>query len=297
MNRRFVLALVASAVFGLLAIWVFRSMLQTAVDKAREGVPNQIVFATTKIPAGTTITPQHVKMVPYSTSSLPEGAIRSTQDVIGKIAQTDLEANLPVRAQNIATTKDSRLPLVIRPGYRAMSIRVDEATSVSGFATPGSIVDVQAVITPSANSKPVAKTIVQYLRVLATGRETQASEAQGKMGNTVTLEVTPAQAGMLNLAMREGTLSLILRHPADKDLEDVPTIVTTHFIEDYKNDPPRPAPTPITTSVPPFGPYWMTPTPTPKVAPLPTPTVGPTQKMAAVKVYEGTKETMFNVRQ
>ena len=270
MNRRFVFALAASALFGLVAILIFQQILRRQIETTGRQGQTGIVYATTKIPAGTSITPNQLKITYHESLSLPEGSYLSIKDAVGRIPLSDVEPNIPVTAKNTASSDQSGT-LIMEPGKRGMSIRVDEATSVSGFARPGSYVDVGAVLTPSQNSKPVSKVIVQNLRVLATGRETQAkAEGQGRGSNTVTLEVTTAQAGMLALAMREGSLYLILRHPADKDIEPVQSVVMNGMVDDYKTDAPRTAATPQPT--PQLYPRWGDPMPTPKVNPSPAPT-------------------------
>ncbi|MBS1809624.1 MAG: Flp pilus assembly protein CpaB [Acidobacteria bacterium] len=297
MNRRFLLALAASALFGLVAIMIFRNILQRQVDDVKNRNPNQIVHATTKIPAGTTIAANQVRLAPYATVPLPEGSFSLPADVIGKIAQVELDANLPIQAKNIATLDKVGPGNRLKEGSRAMAIRVDEASSVAGFTTPGSIVDVVAVVTPSANSKPVSKVIVQNLRVLANGTNTQArTEAQGRVGNTVTLEVTPAQAEILTLAMREGTLHLLLRHPADEEYVNVPPVVMTGVVDEYKTDSRNTTPATNTTAIPTNYPGWFTPPP-PKSSPTPTATPSPAMRMAQVRVISGDKVDTVQVRQ
>jgi pilus assembly protein CpaB len=296
MNRRFMMALAASALFGLVAILIFQKILQNTMKDVGHRDQTQIVYAATKIPAGTTITQTQLKLAFQETQSLPEGRLLNAQDAVGKIAQVDIDPNLPITTKNTSSS-DQAGTLLLELGKRAMSIRVDEATSVSGFARPGSYVDVGAVLSPGQNSKPVSKIIVQYLRVLATGRETQAkSEGQGRGGNTVTLEVTPAQAGMLTLAGREGSLYLILRHPADKDIGPVLPVVMGGMVEDNKTDVPRTATTSQPT--PQIYPYWgNNPALTPTPKPSPTPTPSPSLKMASVRVIAGDKPSEIMVRQ
>lgn len=286
MNRRFFIALAFSALFGLLAILIFKTILEKALQAEKGKQPNQIVMAVAKIPFGTAITRDQVKLEPYSMSA-PEGTFSNVGDVIGKFAQTEIDANVPVQAKHIATSDYIGPRTKVRKDYRAMAIRVDEASSVAGFATPGSTVDVVAVITPGTNAKPVSKVIVQDLRVLANGQQTQArTDGQGRIGNTVTLEVTPAQAEMLTLAGREGTLHLLLRHPADRDVLPVPPVVMPQMVDSYPDDT-RPAPTvsPSTkVSLPTF-------------TPTPTPTPSPTPKVVAVQVMSGGKVDNIPVRQ
>ena len=142
MNRRFLLALVASTLFGLVAILIFRNILRNQVALERDRSPNQIILATAKIPAGATITASQVKLAPYATVPLPEGTFNVVADVIGKIAQVELDASMPIQAKNIVTADRVGVGNKLKEGMRAMAIRVDEASSVAGFSTPGSIVDI-----------------------------------------------------------------------------------------------------------------------------------------------------------
>jgi pilus assembly protein CpaB len=287
MNRRFLLAVAASALFGLLAILIFKAILEKQVAIGRAQTPNQIVLTTAKIPPGTVVAQNQVKLAPYPTVA-PEGSFTNLTDVVGKVAQIELDANVPIQAKQISAADRQGPGNRLKEGYRAMAIRVDEASSVAGFAAPGSTVDVVAVVTPGANSRPVAKVIVQNLRVLANGQQTQArTEGQGRIGNTVTLEVTPAQAEILTLAGREGTLQLLLRHPADSEIVFVPPVVMPSFVDSYPDSRPTPSVTPTRSNFPPL--------PTPSLAPTPTPS--PVVKMASVRVISSGKVENVAVRQ
>ncbi len=292
MNRRFIMALAASALFGLVAILVFQKILQNRIDNVpRTG--QRIVYAAARIPAGTTIAPNQLKLVYQEAQAVPEGSFANLQDAVGRVPVVDVEPNLAVTTKN--TTSADRVGTLInlKPGMRAVSIRVDEATSVSGFAQPGSYVDVGAVLSPSPNSKPVSKVIVQNLRVLANGRDTQAKSDGQRSGSTVTLEVSPAQAGMLALATREGSLYLILRHPADKELGAVPPVMMSGMVDDYKAEAPRTTNTPQPPPL--IYPPWN-PTPTPKPDPSPTPTASQPSRVA-VRVIAVDKSSEVTVRQ
>ena len=284
------MALAASALFGLIAILIFQKILQNRINTIGHRDQTQIIYAATKIPAGTIIAPNQIKPLFQESLALPEGRLLNAQDAVGKIAQVDIEANVPITTKNTTSSDKAGTLVNLKQGMRAISIRVDEATSVSGFTQPGSIVDVGAVLTPSQNSKPVSKVIVQNLRVLANGRDTQVkTEGQARSGNTVTLEVTLAQAGMLTLAGREGSLYLILRHPGDSEFQPSLPVVMGGMVDDV----PRPATTQQPT--PQFYPPGGYPTPTPKLSPTPTPS--PSLRMAQVRVIAGDKPSEVLVRQ
>jgi pilus assembly protein CpaB len=292
MNRRFILALAASVLFGLVAILVFQKILQNRLEGVQRTGQTQIVYAATRIPAGTTIAPHQLKLIYQAAQAIPEGSFANPQDAVGRVPVVDVEPNLPVTAKNTTTADKAGTLTSLKPGMRAVSIRVDEASSVSGFAQPGSYVDVGAVLSPSPNSKPISKILVQNLRVLAYGRDTQAKTEGTRSGGTVTLEVTQAQASMLALAGREGPLYLILRHPADKEPQPETIVQIGGMVDGYKDEPsPRPTTTPQPT--PQFyPPYYVTPTPRPD----PTTTPSPTSRLA-VRVIAGDKSSEVTVRQ
>ena len=293
MNRRFLLALVASALFGLVAILIFRNILQRQLEGERNRNPNQVIIATTKIPMGATITANQVKLAPYLMAP-PEGTFNVVADVIGKVAQVELDASMPIQAKNIVNADRVGVENRIKDGMRAMAIRVDEASSVAGFATPGSVVDIVAVVTPTTNSKPVSKVIVQNLRVLANGTQMHArTEAQGRVGNTVTLEVSPAQAEILTLAMREGTLHLLLRRHADDSYVNVPPVVMTGVVDEYSKSDARTTPSPQSSSS--NTPPWFS--PSLKPSPSPTAVASPTVKLATIRVISGDKLETVSIKQ
>ncbi len=287
MNRRFLLALAAAVCFGLLAIFIVQKILVTKMGVDQQTKVVSVIFAKSKIAAGTTITESQLKTGIYQRADLPEGTLLEAKQVIGKIATNDIEANLPITNKNLATLGQN---LSISEEKRAITIRVDEASGVAGFATPGSYVDVIAVMTPGGNARQISTVVAQNLRVLANGQQTQVkNDGTNKMGNSVTLEVTPAQAEVLTLSMREGSLHLILRNPANKDSVSVPPVQISNLMDvPDRTTTAATQPPPSRMQLPPSSPK---PTATPVLAP------SPGTRLAVVKVYEGTKETSVTVRQ
>ena len=118
------------------------------------------------------------------------------------------------------------LAAVLRPGMRAVTIRVGPATSHAGLVDPGDRVDVilSAEVQISEQERAVlAGTIVEDVRVLAVDRVIEnLAEASGSGPAlerseivTATLEVTPDQGRRLVLGGHEGVLSIAVRSLAD----------------------------------------------------------------------------------
>jgi pilus assembly protein CpaB len=117
------------------------------------------------------------------------------------------------------------LSAVLKSGFRATAIRVDDVTGGAGLIRPGNLVDV--VVSGKFNHGPnrseeipTAKTLLRGVRVLAVNRDIvlqensrvelpSGSSSRDNKG-TVTLEVAPTEVELLTVARTMGVLSLAL---------------------------------------------------------------------------------------
>ncbi|MDR1658286.1 MAG: Flp pilus assembly protein CpaB [Deltaproteobacteria bacterium] len=117
------------------------------------------------------------------------------------------------------------LAAVLKPGTRAMAIRVDDVTGGAGLIRPGNRVDVIMSGTFSEGDGTVesatAKTLLSAVRVIAVNRDIglpkpnndtslRASAQREATKGTVTLEVSPKEVELLTVAKTLGVLSLSL---------------------------------------------------------------------------------------
>ena len=92
---------------------------------------------------------------------------------------------------------------------------------VAGFALPGNFVDIIVNTKKEEGSgnnkstKEISKIVLEHILVLAVAQEAGRDETTPKVVNAVTLEVSPEQAEMIDLARSIGDLSLVLRNQAD----------------------------------------------------------------------------------
>jgi pilus assembly protein CpaB len=103
---------------------------------------------------------------------------------------------------------------VLAPGKRAISIQANEIVGVAGYVHPGSRVDIM-VNTREGQEKQISKIILTNLLVLAAAQDDKRDQTKPKVVSTVTLEVDPQQAEIVDLARSIGTLSMVLRNPLD----------------------------------------------------------------------------------
>lgn len=105
---------------------------------------------------------------------------------------------------------------------------------MAGFVAPETYVDVIAIMQPQLDgAKAVSKVILQKVKVLAGGQKMETkSDGKAALVNTVTLEVTPAQAEKLKLAEAEGRLQLSIRNGIDQIIEKTPGATKRDVIND-----------------------------------------------------------------
>ena len=103
---------------------------------------------------------------------------------------------------------------------RAVALRVNEVVGLAGFVVPGMRVDVlMAGNAPSAEQArfgTLCRTILQNIEVLSAGQKfDKTNDGKPESAQVVNLLVTPSQAEILNLAMSETKVQLVLRNPLD----------------------------------------------------------------------------------
>jgi Flp pilus assembly protein CpaB len=166
-------------------------------------------------------------VVRYPKELLPDQAMVQESEVLGRVSigRHSGARRRCLSRQLAGLGAQPGLSGVTPAGMRAVSVRVDEASSVGGFVSPGTYVDVIAIITAAARRRApgVEGHSAEGSRA---GRRSadEATAAEGKpaLVNTVTLEVTPAQAEKLKLAEAEGRLQLSIRNATDLVIETTP---------------------------------------------------------------------------
>jgi pilus assembly protein CpaB len=155
---------------------------------------------------------------------VPAGAILETPDtkigLPGSLVRKFVDAGSPVTLHDILRPRDRGfLASVLASDSRAISIKVNEESGVSGLIRPGDYVDVQLTqVFDKANParRALSETVLHNVRVIAIdqeiaqgGRSTISSA--GKVAQTVSLELTPEQVKKIAVAKQLGTLSLAVR--------------------------------------------------------------------------------------
>jgi pilus assembly protein CpaB len=122
---------------------------------------------------------------------------------------------------------------ILEDGKRALTVKVDEVAGVAGFIHPGDRVDVLMDMAMQGESKSehLSKTILHDISILTTGQIwEQKGENKPMVVNTVTLELTPEQAEVLNLASNQGKIRLALRNRNNRTVAQTQGVTTSILI-------------------------------------------------------------------
>jgi pilus assembly protein CpaB len=176
-----------------------------------------VVVATSGIKRGDTVSAENVKVVDWPKNAVPDGAFTTLESSIGTVARTPIFENDPITQHKVVDANSkSVLSMLIPDGRRAISIKVNEVTGISGFVAPSSRVDVLVSLPQKDEDQARTKVVLQDIEVLAIAQAIEQRENKPVIVNTVTLNVLPTEAESLTLAANEGSLQLTLRNDRDQ---------------------------------------------------------------------------------
>lgn len=221
--RRFYISLGAGVVLAILAVVVIRLYVGAALRGAQEpdSAFTRVAVVTRDLPSGTVLAPVDIRLVRWPKDSVPAGAFdavdaifKGAKSVNERISLVAMAAGEPILRSKIAGLGSRPiLSSMVGEGMRAISVKIDDVSGVSGFILPGNRVDV--ILTRhvgTSNANLVTDIILQNIKVLGIDQLASTESDKPVVGRTATVEVTPEQAGKLVLAQQAGTLSLALRN-------------------------------------------------------------------------------------
>jgi len=192
-----------------------------------------VLVAAKDVPAGHIIVVADLRWQSWPDKSVPQQYVvrkdATSTDIpanyVGTVVRRGIVASGPITSDNLIKLGDRGfLAAVLKPGTRAISVRVDESTGVAGLIYPGDRVDVILTHEVGVKGKEadrdtehkvrVSETILSNVRIIAIDQsleDLKANKAQTRAPKTVTVEVTPHQAEMITVATRMGTLTLTLQ--------------------------------------------------------------------------------------
>lgn len=224
MKLRVVLPIVLALVAGLGSLTVLDQVLNKQDSEVAPVQSLQVIVASKPLKPSETVTAELVEISQLAADMVPEEHYTELEPVVGRVLASYVPAGWPLTPEHLQpegfhTGFESRIP----KGYRAVAIKVDEWSSVSGFVLPGSRVDIIAPVRVPNTKIVKSKTILQYVEVAEIGSGTSREDLQSEHGEarapqgdrrTVILFLTPREVEILHQTDRR-RLTLALRSAAD----------------------------------------------------------------------------------
>jgi pilus assembly protein CpaB len=288
LDRRFLIIVGSSLVWGLLVSLVFYRVAQGSRNQAPE---KALVVAAQPLSPGAAIEAGAVKTVRVQANLFPKGGYSRVEDVMGRPVISSIEPDEPVVDSRLAARGSGfGVAPMIPTGMRAVSVRVNDVAGVAGFVLPGMHVDVLVTGRPPGADDTFAATVLQNVTVLSAGQTVQTDgKSQSMSVPVVTLLVDPVQAESLTLAASEGHLQLVLRNSSDQKMEATARRelrdLYAHGVPVNADPAPRPAVAAMWAAAPP---QRRAPSP----APAPMPVVSAAPAVDTIILIRGTQKTV-----
>jgi pilus assembly protein CpaB len=231
-----------AVVAGLLATFgIHRYVVnKTQVAPAPTGM---VVVATGDIAPGTALAGGSLKLVSWPKELIPPQCAASLNQVEGRVVTFPISSGEPIMFSKLAPVGTAAgLSGLLDKSKRALTVRVDDVTGVAGFLHPRDRVDVLADMKIKGGvDENYSKVILQDIMVLSIGQIwQQTGDDKPTVVNAVTLELTPEQTEILNLASNEGKIRLALRGGGNKATVETSGVAISNLFAGMMKPPPAP---------------------------------------------------------
>lgn len=228
-SRKTLILALAGGILGVTASVMAYHYLEREEAQFREQVLSKqshndtlVVVAKADLAAGTALGENNMatRHVPrdyvYPETVLPENFSK----ISGQTLIRPLSKGQPLLSSYLSEGGVTGLSDKVKDGRRAVTINVDEVSSINGMIHPGDRIDLLFSVRGSSSGASIAP-LLQNVGVLATG--SQYAPANGQPGQdkfglsyaTLTLDVTPEEAERIILAREIGILTATLRGRSD----------------------------------------------------------------------------------
>lgn len=279
--NRYSVVLVATVITAGMATFGVYRVIETTRTQNRV-LLRPVLVATKDIPEGMSLTRGALDRKDWPIVSVPPGAFSDIDSVVGRVTRVPVYAGeviVPGRLAPVGTGPG--LQVKITPGKRAMAVKIDDVVGVSGLIQPDSRVDVLVTLRDKGpDGEQISKLFMSNMRVLSVGTVDRSGPDNSPIiATSATLEVTPIEAERLAVAMRDGTIQLVLRGFGDPDTVSTKGATSVDVLQ----RPPKPVPPPVVDDAPRARPRVAQRPVKVAAPPAPPPITGPVVPVAAPK--------------
>lgn len=241
-RAKLLVALGLAVTCAIAAVYLSNAWMQSQYDRFRNANAQQpvaekpavtVVVAAKPLQYGVAISPGAIKEIEWPADAIPAGAFRSTKDLItsegARVVLTSIALNEPILPGKITDPgQAASLSALLRDGYKAVTVRIDDVLGVAGLITPGDRVDVlwtRVQGTSGQADETYTEVLLRGVRVLALDQKVEEAgkvdKAPGGFAKAATLEVSTLQAQKVALATSTGKLALALQHVTEDNSDAI----------------------------------------------------------------------------
>ena len=192
---------------------IYKSQLDKTEDMVKAIVPSR------KLLRGETITGELlvIREIPVAYADSNRVTEADYEIALGQRVDFDIDRGVPLLWAHLEGGKSPTFSGQVPEGLRALTVRVDEINSISGFLQPDDRVDL--LLSHGSGDKQEIFPLIERLDVIATGEQTVVDKngtGATRGFSTITVQVTPDEAQRITLAQSVGKITAVLRNPDDE---------------------------------------------------------------------------------
>lgn len=221
--------LVGALALGGIAFYLSNSAISAKLrqleEEARRGrVMQQVVVASRDLRVGDVIDANVVALRGIPQEYINDSTLTGSnfEAFAGQSLLVAVKKGEPISSSYTATRGGTYFSGILKDGRRALTMEVDEISSISGMLRAGDRIDILLTAKPTTEGLPtgvaedVTFPMLSNVEVLATGQAQRGSGNSVQNFNTVTLDVSPTEATDIVAAKAGGKVTAILRSPSDQ---------------------------------------------------------------------------------
>ena len=215
--RNLAIAMIAVAVgLGFFALRLVKDLRHTERTEVADprGAMAKVVVAVAPIEQGRSIEAESLSL--EAVALVPDGSFQKVDDVVGRKVYQRVAKGEPLLSRHFRPP--GPVASRIKPGERAIAVKVDGVIGLGGFIQPDDHVDVLLYLARDSRevSDTQARVLLENIRVLAYGATLERREQDEKDDNTnnartAVLAVPESDVDRLMLGASKGSLRLALR--------------------------------------------------------------------------------------
>ena len=221
-NKNWIVLITALGV-GALAAFGAKNYLSRQVeeldarDKNKEMV--QVVVAKADLAKGSRLSTENLATRAIPKEWAHSGAVTPAQfdRANGSVLAYPASAGEPLIWAQLQGERAPTFSARLTAGRRAVTVPVDEISSLSGMVEPGDLIDI--VVSVKKDKQNFTFTLLQSVTVLATGtkasQQEKTTEGHARTFTTITLDTSPEDAKKVIAAREVGRVTALLRAPSD----------------------------------------------------------------------------------